>query len=78
MLRHAFEEWKCLRVELKTDAFASEIAPRDAAPGRERGRNAAKTRDQLNRPRPRLSLVHILDTEWPEVKSRLEQKTRCA
>jgi RimJ/RimL family protein N-acetyltransferase len=21
MLRHAFEEWKCLRVELKTDAL---------------------------------------------------------
>lgn len=74
MLRHAFEVWKCLRVELKTDAL------------NERSRNAilrigARQEGVLRRHK----LTHtgrvrdtvyfsILDDEWPQVKSRLESR----
>lgn len=74
MLRHAFETWKCLRVELKTDAL------------NERSRNAilrigARQEGVLRRHK----LTHtgrmrdtvyfsILDDEWPETKSRLETR----
>ena len=74
MLRHAFEEWKCIRVELKTDAL------------NQKSRNAilrlgAKEEGTLRRQvitwtgRARDSVYFsILDTEWPEVKARLEAK----
>ena len=74
MLCHAFETWKCLRVELKTDAM------------NQRSRQAilrlgAKEEGMLRKHmlcwdgRQRDSVYFsILDTEWPEVKSRLEQK----
>jgi N-acetyltransferase len=74
MLRHAFEEWKCIRVELKTDAL------------NQRSRNAilrlgAKEEGTLRKHlitwtgRVRDSVYFsILDTEWPEVKARLEEK----
>lgn len=74
MLCHAFEEWKCFRVELKTDAL------------NQRSRNAilrigAKEEGTLRRHvvtwtgRVRDSVYFsILDTEWPEVKSGLEGK----
>lgn len=74
MLSHAFETWKCLRVELKTDAM------------NQRSRQAilrlgAKEEGMLRKHmlcwdgRQRDSVYFsILDTEWPEVKARLEQK----
>lgn len=74
MLRHAFEEWKCFRVELKTDAL------------NQRSRNAiarigAKEEGTLRRHvvtwtgRVRDSVYFsVLDSEWPEVKSALENK----
>ena len=74
MLRHAFEVWNCLRVELKTDAL------------NQRSRNAilrlgAKEEGTLRKHmlasdgRQRDSVYFsILDTEWPEVKTRLESK----
>lgn len=74
MLRHAFEAWGCFRVELKTDAL------------NQRSRNAilrigAKEEGTLRRHvitwtgRVRDSVYFsILDTEWPKVKARLEQK----
>ncbi len=74
MLRHAFEGWHCLRVELKTDAF------------NEKSRNAilrlgAKEEGTLRKHlvtwtgRVRDSVYFsILDTEWPEVKIQLQQK----
>jgi len=70
MLRHAFEVWKCMRVELKTDAL------------NQRSRNAilrigAKEEGTLRRHlitwtgRVRDTVYFsILDTEWPEVKAR--------
>lgn len=74
MLRHAFEVWKCLRVELKTDSC------------NQRSRNAilrlgAKEEGTLRKHmltwngRERDSIYFsILDTEWPAVKANLESK----
>ena len=76
MLRHAFEVWNCIRVELKTDAL------------NRKSRNAilrigAKEEGTLRRHvitwtgRVRDSVYFsVLDSEWPEVKSTLEQKLR--
>ncbi len=72
MLRHAFEVWQCFRVELKTDAL------------NQRSRNAilrlgAKEEGTLRKHvitwagRVRDSVYFsVLDTEWPEVKMRLD------
>jgi RimJ/RimL family protein N-acetyltransferase len=72
MLRQAFEQWKCIRVELKTDAL------------NQKSRNAilrigAKEEGTLRRHlitctgRVRDTVYFsILDSEWPEVKVRLE------
>ena len=74
MLRHAFEVWKCIRVELKTDAL------------NQKSRNAilrigAKEEGTLRRHlltwsgRVRDTVYFsILDDEWPEVKARLESQ----
>jgi RimJ/RimL family protein N-acetyltransferase len=74
MLRHAFETWRCLRVELKTDAL------------NQKSRNAilrlgAKEEGTLRKHlitwtgRVRDSVYFsILDTEWPAVKARLESQ----
>jgi RimJ/RimL family protein N-acetyltransferase len=76
MLQYAFEAWQCVRVELKTDAL------------NQKSRNAilrlgAKEEGTLRKHlitwtgRIRDSVYFsILDTEWPEVKSRLENLTR--
>ena len=76
MLRHAFEVWKCIRVELKTDAL------------NEKSRNAilrigAKEEGTLRRHlltwtgRVRDTVYFsILDNEWPEAKASLEAKLR--
>lgn len=73
MLRHALEEWKCIRVELKTDAL------------NEKSRNAilrigAKEEGTLRRHlvtwtgRVRDTVYFsILDSEWPGVKKKLEE-----
>jgi RimJ/RimL family protein N-acetyltransferase len=75
MLRHTFEVWHCVRVELKTDAL------------NQKSRNAilrlgAKEEGTLRKHvvtwtgRSRDSVYFsILDTEWPEVKARLENLT---
>jgi N-acetyltransferase len=74
MLRHAFEVWKCIRVELKTDAL------------NQKSRNAilrigAKEEGTLRRHlltwtgRVRDTVYFsILDNEWAEVKTRLEAR----
>jgi N-acetyltransferase len=74
MLRQAFEVWRCMRVELKTDAL------------NQKSRNAilrigAKEEGTLRRHlitwtgRVRDSVYFsILETEWPEVKAGLEEK----
>jgi len=72
MLRHAFEVWQCIRVELKTDAL------------NQKSRNAilrigAKEEGTLRKHlitwtgRMRDSVYFsMLDSEWPEAKARLE------
>lgn len=74
MLRQAFEVWKCIRVELKTDAL------------NQKSRNAilrigAKEEGTLRRHvitwtgRVRDSVYFsILDNEWPEAKAKLERR----
>ena len=74
MLRHAFEVWQCVRVELKTDAL------------NQKSRNAilrigAKEEGTLRKHlitwtgRIRDSVYFsILYSEWPEVKARLEAR----
>ena len=76
MLRQAFDVWGCFRVELKTDAL------------NEKSRNAilrigAKEEGTLRRHvvtwtgRVRDSVYFsILDSEWPTVQARLEEKLR--
>jgi RimJ/RimL family protein N-acetyltransferase len=72
MLRQAFEIWQCIRVELKTDAMNQRS--RDAIL-----RIGAKEEGTLRKHlitwtgRVRDSVYFsILDTEWPDVKTRLE------
>ncbi|MGA8503138.1 MAG: GNAT family protein [Candidatus Sulfotelmatobacter sp.] len=72
MLRHAFEVWKCFRVELKTDAL--NLKSRNAIL-----RIGAKEEGMLRRHvitwtgRVRDSVYFsILDSEWAEAKARLE------
>ncbi len=74
MLRHAFDVWGCMRVELKTDAL------------NQKSRNAilrigAKEEGTLRRHRITWSgrvrdtvYFSILDSEWPEVKAKLEAR----
>jgi RimJ/RimL family protein N-acetyltransferase len=74
MVRHAFEVWGCIRLELKTDAL------------NQKSRNAilrigAKEEGTLRRHlvtctgRVRDTVYFsILDSEWPEAKMRLESK----
>ena len=76
MLRHAFEVWGCIRVELKTDAL------------NERSRNAILRIGAQEEGTLRRHLVtwtgrvrdtvyfSVLHNEWPEVKFRLEKKFR--
>ncbi|MBI4473532.1 MAG: GNAT family N-acetyltransferase [Acidobacteria bacterium] len=74
MLRHAFETWKCIRVELKTDAL--NVRSRAAIlriGAKEEGifRNHMITRTGRIRDTVYFS---IIDSEWPGVKQRLEGK----
>ena len=74
MLRHAFEVWKCLRVELKTDALnrrSREAILRLGA--KEEGMLRKQMLTWTGRPRDSI-YFSILDDEWPAVKARLEQK----
>ena len=56
MLRHAFEVWQCIRVELKTDALNQKSRNAILRIGARR-RNAAQARDHLDRTGPRLGLL---------------------
>ena len=74
MLRHAFEIWKCLRVEFKTDSLNEKSRVAIARLGaKEEGtfRNHMVTSTGRIRHSVYFSIV---DTEWPEVKRRLEER----
>jgi N-acetyltransferase len=76
MLRHAFETWGCIRVELKTDAL--NLKSRNAIL-----RIGAKEEGTLRRHlvtwtgRVRDTVYFsILDDEWPDTKKRLEDRMK--
>jgi len=74
MLRHAFEVWGCIRVELKTDALNKKSrnailrigAKEEGTLRRHLVTSTGRVRDTV--------YFSILDSEWPEVKARLESK----
>ena len=74
MLRHAFEDWNCLRVELKTDALNQKS--RDAIlrlGAKEEGTFRKHVITSSGRVRESV-YFSILDTEWPEIKLKLEKR----
>jgi N-acetyltransferase len=73
MLRHAFEVWKCIRVELKTDALNQKSRNAILRIGaKEEGTLRRHVMTWTGRMRDTV-YFSILDAEWPEVKPRLEE-----
>ena len=74
MLRHAFEVWKCLRVELKTDALNQQSrnailrigAQQEGVLRRHKLTHTGRVRDTV--------YFSILDDEWPAVRAKLEAR----
>ncbi|HKV93483.1 MAG TPA: GNAT family protein [Candidatus Angelobacter sp.] len=78
MLRHAFEVWGCIRVELKTDALNQRSRQAILRLGaKEEGTLRKHLVTWTGRIRDSV-YFSILDTEWPSVKTRLEEKLRQA
>ena len=74
MLRQAFETWKCLRVELKTDAMNQRSRQAILRLGaKEEGTLRKHMLTWSGRQRDSV-YFSILDTEWPAVKAKLERK----
>jgi RimJ/RimL family protein N-acetyltransferase len=76
MLRHAFEVWQCIRVELKTDALNQKS--RSAIlriGGKEEGTLRRHLITHTGRVRDTV-YFSILDAEWPGVKARLLESLR--
>jgi len=74
MLRHAFEEWKCMRVELKT---GHKNVQSQNAIERIGGVREGTLRKHMFQPDGSIRdtvYFSILDDEWPSVKTRLEQR----
>jgi RimJ/RimL family protein N-acetyltransferase len=74
MLRHAFEQWKCVRVELKTHAKNTRSRTAIARLG---AKEEGTLRHHMIQPDGsyRDSVYYsILDEEWPAVKKRLEER----
>jgi RimJ/RimL family protein N-acetyltransferase len=72
LLRHAFEVWGCIRVQLKTDAINTRS---QAAIERIGAVKEGVLRNHMVLPSGRIrdSVVYsIIDSEWPRVKARLE------
>ena len=74
MLRHAFEVWKCMRVELKTDALNQRSRRAILRIGaKEEGTLRKHLITWTGRVRDTV-YFSILDTEWPDVKAKLKAK----
>jgi RimJ/RimL family protein N-acetyltransferase len=72
MLRHAFEVWKCMRVELKTDALNQKSRNAILRIGtKEEGTLRRHLITWSGRVRDTV-YFSVLDNEWPEVKAKLE------
>lgn len=76
MLRHAFETWHCIRVELKTDALNQRSRQAMLRIGaREEGTLRQHMVTWSGRLRDTV-YFSILDSEWPAVKADLEVKLK--
>ncbi|MGB9428586.1 MAG: GNAT family protein [Gammaproteobacteria bacterium] len=74
MLRHAFEEWHCLRVELKTDALNEQSRKAILRLGaKEEGILRRHVVTDTGRVRDTV-YYSILDHEWPSAKATLQAK----
>src|SRR5688500_18312549 len=72
MLRHAFDELGCIRVELKTDALNARSRAAILRIGAvEEGTLRAHLKTSMGRMRDSV-YYSILDREWPAVRARLE------
>jgi RimJ/RimL family protein N-acetyltransferase len=76
MLLHAFEVWHCLRVELKTDALNQRSRSAILRLGAKEEGTLRKHMLAWNGRQRDSVYFSILDTEWPEVKARLEDKLK--
>jgi len=74
MLGHAFEVWKCMRVELKTDALNQRSRQAILRLGAKEEGTLRKHMLAWNGRQRDSVYFSILDTEWPEVKAGLESK----
>ena len=74
MLQHAFEVWRCLRIELKTDSMNQRSRQAILRLGAKEEGTLRKHMLTWNGRQRDSVYFSILDTEWPEVKIRLEQK----
>lgn len=76
MLRHAFEVWGCMRVELKTDALNQKSRHAILRIGaKEEGTLRRHTATWTGRVRDTV-YFSILDSEWAGVKAKLETRMR--
>ncbi len=76
MLRHAFETWGCLRVELRSDALNQKSRKAILRIGaKEEGTMRKHIRVWDGRQRDTVCFS-IVDSEWPAVKANLEQRLR--
>ncbi len=74
MLRHAFEVWKCMRVELKTDALNQKSRNAIVRIGaKEEGTLRRHLLTHTGRVRDTV-YFSILDDEWPAAKAKLEAR----
>lgn len=74
MLEHAFQTWRCLRVEFKTDALNTRSR---AAILRLGAKEEGVFRNHMIADTGRIRhsvYFSIIDSEWPEVKARLRQR----
>jgi N-acetyltransferase len=74
MLRHAFETWKCLRVELKTDSMNQRSRQAILRLGAKEEGVLRKHMLTWNGRQRDSVYFSILDTEWPGVKAEFERK----
>ena len=75
MLRHAFERWGCIRVELKTDALNTVSRAAILRLGATEEGTFRKHMVMPHRVRDTV-WYSILDDEWPRVRERLESRMR--
>src|SRR5579863_6667931 len=74
MVRHAFEVWQCIRLELKTDALNQKSRHAILRIGaKEEGTLRRHVVTWTGRIRDSV-YFSILDSEWPEVKTKLEAR----